>query len=119
MAIDRELLATYIRNKMVESKLSLRGAAEASGVSPATLSRLLGGAEGSYEPDTAVLTRIANWLGKKLGELESDMRPTKSSLAEVELHLHALPDLTPEDARSIMNVIKLMYDEKRTSSDPE
>jgi hypothetical protein len=53
------------------------------------------------------------WLNKNLSDFEPQMRPSQSSLATVEIHLHALPDISADDARSIMSVVKLLYDEKR------
>jgi transcriptional regulator with XRE-family HTH domain len=113
VGMDRGLLATYLRAKMTEEKLSLRKAAEMVGCSPATLSRLLSGEESDYVPDTATVTAIARWLDKNISDFESDMRPTTSSLANVEIHLHALPDLTSDDARAIADVVRLLYDSKR------
>lgn len=114
MRVDRELLASYLRNKMDDDSLSLRKAAEQIGCSPATLSRLLNGGSGGHAPDTATLTALAKWLDKNLSDFEADMRPNQSSLAEVELHLHALPDITASDARAIMAAVKALYEAKRT-----
>ena len=80
------------------------------------MSRLLGGNKSDYVPDTATVTAIARWLNKNLSDFEPDTRPTHSSLADVEVHLHALPHLKSEDAQSIMKVVKLLYDEKRSRS---
>jgi transcriptional regulator with XRE-family HTH domain len=113
VGMDRGLLATYLRAKMTGEKLSLRKTAEMVGCSPATLSRLLSGEESDYVPDTATVTAIARWLDKNISDFESDMRPTTSSLANVEIHLHALPDLTSDDARAIADVVRLLYDSKR------
>ena len=111
--IDLDLLATYMRNKMAEEKVSLRKAADLAECSPATFSRLLDGSDSKYVPDTATVTAIARWLNKNLSDFEPKMRPSQSSLATVEIHLHALPDISADDARSIMSVVKLLYDEKR------
>lgn len=112
--IDRDLLASYLRNKMDEEELSLRRAGDQIGCSPATLSRLLSGSESDYEADTATLTAAAKWLNRTLADFELGRRPSGSSLAEVEMHLHALPEITEADARAMMAVIKALYDEKRT-----
>ena len=113
MRVDRELLASYLRNKIDEDHLSLRRAAEQIKCSPATLSRLLNGGDSQYAPDTATLTALAKWLKRNLSDFEADMRPTQSSLAEVEVHLHALPDITESDARAIMAAVKALYESKR------
>ena len=114
MRVDRELLASYLRNKMDAEDLSLRRAAEQIRCSPATLSRLLNGNDGEHAPDTATLTAVAKWLDKNLSDFEADMRPSQSSLAQVELHLHALPDISEPDARAIMAAVKALYEAKRT-----
>lgn len=115
--LDRDLLATYMRDKMAEEKLSLRKAAESAGLSPATFSRLMDGKEGQYVPDTATVTTVANWLEKKLSDFEASNRPSPTTtLADVEVHLNALPDLSRDDAQFIMSVVRLLYDEKRNRS---
>jgi transcriptional regulator with XRE-family HTH domain len=113
MGLNRDLLASYMRNKMANEKLSLRKAAEIAGCSPATFSRLLGGQDSGYMPDTATLGAIAKWLKKDLSDFEgTKLAPTKS-LEDVAVHLHALPDLAHEDAQFIMSVVRLLYDNKR------
>jgi transcriptional regulator with XRE-family HTH domain len=112
MGLDRELLATYMRNKMANEKLSLRKAADLAGCSPATFSRLLG-QDHEYTPDTATLSALAGWLKKDLSAFDSTKRPPTQSIGDVAVHLHALPDLSSEDADFIMSVVQLLYDDKR------
>src|ERR1700692_691796 len=104
--IDRDLLASFLRNKMNEERISLRKAAESMGTSPATLSRLLNGADSQYLADTSTLNAAAAWRKRSLSDFESNRRPSpkSSSLTEVEMHLHALPDITDADARAMMAV---------------
>jgi transcriptional regulator with XRE-family HTH domain len=111
--LDRERLATYIRNKMADEKLSLRKAAELAGCSPATFSRILGDETDGYMPDTTTLNAIAKWLNKDLSAFAPTNLVAPKSLADVAVHLHALPDLAPADAQFIMNVVQLLYDDKR------
>lgn len=110
--IDRDLLASYVRNKMNEDQLSLRRAALQISCSPATLSRVLLGSSSDYEADTATLNAITTWLGRGLSDFELSKRPasSSSSLAEVEMHLHALPHINDTDVRAMMAVIKALYD---------
>jgi transcriptional regulator with XRE-family HTH domain len=119
MLIDRDLLASYLRNKMNEERISLRKAAEFMGTSPATLSRLLSGGDSQYTADTSTLNAAAAWLKRSLSDFESTRRPSpdSSSLAQVEMHLHALPDITDADARAMMAVIQTLYEQKRRSPD--
>jgi len=114
--LDRERLATYIRNKMANEKLSLRKASELAKCSPATFSRILGDQDEEYMPDTATLNAIAQWLNKDLSDFESSKQQTTTTLEEVAVHLHALPDLEPEDAQFIMSVVQLLYDDKRNKN---
>jgi transcriptional regulator with XRE-family HTH domain len=107
------LLASYLRNKMNEQELSLRRASEQIGCSPATLSRLMSGAASEYEADTATLTAATKWLNRTLADFELEKRPSETSLAEVEMHLHALPHVSEADVRAMMAVITTLYDEKR------
>jgi transcriptional regulator with XRE-family HTH domain len=120
IGIDRDLLASFLRNKMNEERLSLRKAAELMGSSPATLSRLLNGSGSDYVADTSTLAAAASWLNKSMSDFEVNKRPSESSLAEVEMHLHALPKITEADARAMMAVITALYDEKlRRSADEQ
>lgn len=111
--IDRDLLASYLRNKMNEEELSLRKASEQIGCSAATLSRLLSGSASDYDADTATVTAATKWLNRNLADFEPARRPSESSLAEVEMHLHALPHITETDVRAMMAVITTLYDDKR------
>jgi len=117
--LDRQRLATYIRNKLAKDKLSLRKAAEIAGCSPATFSRILADQEGDYTPDTATLNAIMKWLNKDLSDFDSSKTPPAKTLEEVAVYLHALPDLKPEDAKFIMSVVQLLYDDKRQKDEKE
>jgi transcriptional regulator with XRE-family HTH domain len=119
IGIDRDLLASFLRNKMNEERISLRKAAELMGMSPATLSRLMSGSGSDYVADTSTLSAAANWLNKSLSDFEINKRPTGSSLAEVEMHLHALPNITEADASAMMAVITALYDVKLIRSSNE
>lgn len=111
--LDRERLSTYVRNKMAVEKLSLRRAADQAGCSPATFSRLLAGENSEHTPDTDTIDAVIQWVGKPRSEFESTTELGSKTLADVAVHLHALPDLAPEDAKFIMSVVQLLYDDKR------
>lgn len=115
-AIDRDLLASHVRNKMADDQLSLRQAAHRIGCSPATLSRVLEGSGNRYEPDTATLEAIVKWLRLTLGDFVAARRPATATLADVEMYLHALPDISDDDARALVKVVRAFYDEKRTTT---
>jgi transcriptional regulator with XRE-family HTH domain len=103
---------------MEEEKFSLRKAAEWVRCSPATLGRVLQGNQGEYVPDTATIEAMAAWLGMTLSDFEPGKRPAKSSssLTQVELHLHALPELSESSARAIMDVVRRLYERERERS---
>jgi transcriptional regulator with XRE-family HTH domain len=111
--VDRELLASYVRNKMQKEDLSLRKAADVIKCSPATLSRLLAGSEGEYEPDTATLVAVGKWLGRNMSDFEPERRPARSTMTEVEMHMHALPDISERDATEMIAVVRALYASKR------
>lgn len=117
--LDRERLAVFMRNKMADEKLSLRKAADLAGCSPATFSRLLAGDGGDHTPDTGTLEAVAKWLGKDLAYFDLEKSPESRTLADVAVHLHALPDLAPQDAEFIMSVVQLLYEDKRTKPKEE
>lgn len=116
--VDRDVLASYLREKMEKEQVSLRRAAELIGCSPATLSRLLNGSDSAYEPDTATIVSIAKWIDRNLSDLEPAKRPIDSSMSftELEMHMHALPKVTKEGVTEIMSVVKALYESqlKRT-----
>jgi transcriptional regulator with XRE-family HTH domain len=113
--VDRDLLADYVREKMEKEELSLRKAAERIKCSPATLSRLLKGSESDYEPDTATLAAIGEWLELNASDFEQGKRPERdtSTLTEVAMHLHALPNITKQDAEEMIAVVTALYESKR------
>lgn len=115
--LDLNLLATYLRNKIGDEQLSLRKAADQTQCSAATLSRLLHGEESGYAPDTATLNAVVDWLGMTLADFEEGKRPSGSTLAEVEVHLHALPDISQQDAEAMMAVVRALYEAKRQQSE--
>lgn len=113
--VDRDLLADYVREKMDKEELSLRRAAAEIKCSPATLSRLLKGSDSDYEPDTATLASIGEWLELNVSDFEQGKRPERdtSNMTDVSMHLHALPNITKEDAEEMIAVVKALYESKR------
>jgi transcriptional regulator with XRE-family HTH domain len=107
-------ISALIKAKRRENEIGLRDAAEASGVSASTLSRLERGAATSL-PDSATLTKIAEWLGLSLAALLSDKttaigsRPELSTPEVVEVHLRADRELSPETAKALAEMFKTLY----------
>lgn len=112
---DLDLLASHLRNHMDSEGLSLRKSAEQVGCGAATLSRLLQGSESQTVPSGENLIRAASWLGRSLSEFESGARPDRSNLADVEVHLRALPNLSKRDAQALVGIVKAAYDSFRRS----
>jgi transcriptional regulator with XRE-family HTH domain len=108
--LDLDLLAEAIKAHMDAREISLRTAAVEIGCSASTLSRLLQGNAADSTPDTKNLIRATSWLGKSL----SDFTPIKSdsipSLAEVFVHLRALPGLDAQDREHLVKLVKAAHD---------
>lgn len=110
MAVDLDLLATHLRNALNQNELSIRAAARKIGCSPATLTRLLQGSKSKNIPDAINLIRASSWLGKGLSDFESTNTPKTTTLADVEVHLRALPGLNKADAEALIAMVKAGYD---------
>lgn len=108
--VDLDHLAKELQDKMRQEDLSLRAAGGEIGCSPATLSRLLRGSAAPNWPDTENLFRAVSWLGKSLSDFEKGRSPSTSSLAEVELHLRALPGVTEKDKEALVAIVRAAHD---------
>ena len=109
-ALDRDLLATHLRTKIDSEGKSIRAASDEIGCSAATLSRMLRGSRAANFPDTRNLFRVASWLGKSITDFEYGVRTASSTLADVEVHLRALPGLSDEDKEAIVAMVKALHD---------
>ena len=109
-SVDLNRLATHLRSRLEERGLSARSAAEEIGFSPTTLGRLLQGADAPTMPETANLIRAASWLGRSLSAFESTSTIAESSIADVEVHLRALPGLNRPDAEALVAMVHAAYD---------
>lgn len=108
-SIDLDLLAQHLTSKMEEEELSLRPAAEEIGCSPATLSRLLKGADAPNYPDSITLMKAASWVGKRISDFETGNK-TPATLADVEVHLRALPGIDAGDREALVAMVRAAYD---------
>jgi transcriptional regulator with XRE-family HTH domain len=110
--IDPSNLASRIRGRRFGLGLTVRDAAEAAGVSPATFSRV---ERGDYVPGTENLLKLAEWLGVPLAELGADARLTghedepQSTPEAVALHLRADKNLSGDDAAVLEQVFRSTY----------
>lgn len=109
--LDLDLLARHLQNKMQTESLSLRAAADEIGCSPATLSRLLQGSGAPNYPDTKNLFRAISWVEKRLADFEKGKLGSKpkTTLADVEVHLRALPGLTEKDKEALVAIVGAAY----------
>ena len=107
-------LGVLIKAKRREKKIGLRSAADESGVSASTLSRLERGIFAS-SPDTETLQNISAWLGISLSKLvdegskKTEKMPRLNTTEFIEVHLRADKNLTPESAEALSLAFKLLY----------
>lgn len=108
--LDLDMLATHLRSRMEERGLSLRATAEEVGCSPATMRRLLLGSASPNMPETANIIRAVSWLGRSLADFLVGSPAKPSSIADVEVHLRALPNLTQADTEALVAMVRAAYD---------
>lgn len=121
-SLDVDELALRVREKRLARGLSVRQAAQEANVSPTTFSRV---ERGAHLPDRENLLNLARWVGISLDELQHHgrgarddrhernvivHRPGESTSEAVALHLRADKDLSPEDARILMEVFRAAYE---------
>jgi transcriptional regulator with XRE-family HTH domain len=113
LTVDLDELSTRLRSKMQEQQLSIRAAAKEIGIGAATLGRLLQGSDSKNVPDLSNLDKAAVWIGRSLSQLASSDQSPQSTIADVEVHLRALPDLDPRDVDFLVAIVKAGYEAKR------
>ena len=108
--VDVELLGDLIRSRRKSECLSLRDAAEQMGVSAPTLQRV---EAGQQQPNSASLVRIAAWLQVPV---DSVLRKPKgapkhpaATVAQIEVHLRADPNLPAGAAEAIAEAVQKLY----------
>jgi transcriptional regulator with XRE-family HTH domain len=112
-SVDAAELARWVRAKREAEKLSLREAGQAVGMSAATLSRV---ESGTHLPERDRLFRLAEWAGMPLGPAARAARDRlvhgedASTVEAVELHLRADETLDPDDAETLVQLVKTAYD---------
>jgi transcriptional regulator with XRE-family HTH domain len=111
--VDPLELAKRVRAKREGEKLSLRAAGEALGMSAATLSRV---ESGKHLPERDRLLRLADWAEMPLGTAARAARNRQvhgedaGTVEAVELHLRADKNLNPDDAETLVQLVKTAYD---------
>jgi transcriptional regulator with XRE-family HTH domain len=114
--IDLDLLAEQLEREISARELSLRGAATEIGCSPTTLARLLTGSKTRNSPDTKTLLQAVNWLGKSIGDFAKTRVPETSTIADVVVHLRALPELSETDKDALVAMVRALHDAYRLQS---
>jgi transcriptional regulator with XRE-family HTH domain len=107
---DLDRLATYLKNKMTSEGLSVRAAAKEIVIGASTLTRLLRGNSNENMPDLAVIAKAAQWVGKSLADLAPSKKGAPSTIADVEVHLRALPGLAAPDVDFLVGMVKAGYE---------
>lgn len=97
-------LAAMVKAKLDQHGLKLREAASETGVSAATLSRVLNG----KLPDTKTFAALVRWLGVS-ADLFIPTRSTASVPETIEAHLRADRTLPPELARALADLVRATY----------
>lgn len=108
---DFERLSSDLKYRMDAEEKSLRVAAEEIGTSPATLSRMLKGDGGGVQPDTKTLLKAVSWVGRRIADYEPSSAPQESSMADVEIHLRALPGLDNRDKDVLVAMVRAAHDQ--------
>ena len=107
-------LPALIKAKRRGKGLGLRAAAQESGVSSSTLSRLERGNLTTL-PDLDTLKKLAIWLNLSLDEMLQTERQKSNGLPEfttpeaIEVHLRADKNLSPETAKALADAFKILY----------
>ncbi len=99
-----EELGAMIRARLDQDGLRLRDAATETGVSAATLSRVLHG----KLPDTKTFAALVRWLGVS-ADLFIPTGQARSTPEAIEAHLRADRTLPPDVARALADLVRATY----------
>ena len=110
LSVDLDMLAMHLKSKMKEEKLSVRAAAKSIGLGASTLSRLLQGNSNENVPDLDSINRAVKWVGKSLVDLSLPSKPKPGTIADVEVHLRALPGLAKPDVEALVAMVRATYE---------
>ena len=105
--INLDALDRLTRERRRRTNLSLRAAAEESGVPFNTLARV----EKGHLPDLGNFRRLVNWIGLPPEKfLQPDRARTESTVELIAGHLAEDPCLTPAAAEQITGLVRQLYD---------
>lgn len=100
-----EELGAMIRARLDQDGLKLRDAAIETGISSATLSRVLNG----KLPDTKTFAALVRWLGVSADLFIPSRRQAQSTPEAIEAHLRADRTLPPDVARALADLVRATY----------
>ena len=106
--VDMDLLGALLKSRRDRDGLSLRDVAEQMGVSAPTLQRV----EAGQQPNSANLVRIAAWLQISVENVlrkPKRAQTPKATVAQIEVHLRADPNLPPGAAEAIAEAVQKLY----------
>lgn len=104
--IDIDVLQKRVRRHREDLGLSLRAAADQSGVPFNTLARV----EKGHLPDLANFRRIVDWLGLDPGQFfQPPMIRTETTPEIIAHHLSRDPNLTDSAAQQIASLVRELY----------
>lgn len=116
--VNTELLGDLVRRRRKTDGLSLRDAADQIGVSAPTLQRV----ETGQPPNSASLIRITEWLQLPVEEVLRKGKKSANQLAtvaQIEVHLRADPNLSPDAAEAIADAVQKLYGAFSKQNRPE
>jgi len=106
--INVNLLRDLVHKYRARQNLSLRGAAQRSGVSFPTLQRV----EAGQLPSFAVLVKLTNWLGIALDDLRAGVQAQhRDTTQQIEVLLRADQHLDEHAASAIAEIVRQVYGE--------
>jgi len=101
-----EQLGLLVARRRSELGLSLRDAAEASGIPVATLSRI----EQGRTPDFATFRRIVEWIGERPERFFTPTERVENTPEAIAEHLKADPTLSADAAEKIAGIVRDLYE---------
>jgi transcriptional regulator with XRE-family HTH domain len=99
-------LGPLIAQRRAELGLSLREASAQAEVPVATMSRI----EAGRTPDLATFRRIVSWLGLPPERFFDSTERATSTPDVISEHLRLDPELDPDDATKIADLVRTMYE---------
>ena len=110
LSVDLDVLAIHLKSKLESEGLSVRGAATQIGFGAATLSRLLQGKKSENVPDLTNINKAAAWVGMTVADVSAKSVDKTATIADVEVHLRALPGLASPDVEALVAMVKAGYE---------